>query len=111
MVKFALLGAGLIGRIHASNITAHPRATLRYVYDVNSVASEQAASRFGAQVAFSVEEVWAANDVDTVLIASSTNTHAALLSSAIKANKPVYCEKPIDVDMECIRYSAHPHIK
>lgn len=103
MVKFVLFGAGLIGSIHASNITAHPRATLRYVYDVNRAASEQAASRFGAQVASSVEEVWAANDVDAVLIASSTNTHAGLLSSAIKANKPVYCEKPIDVDMERVK--------
>src|SRR6516162_133039 len=103
MGKFGLFGAGLIGSIHASNIAAHPRATLRYVYDVNSAASEQAASRFGAQVASSVEEVWAANDVDAVLIASSTNTHAALLSSAIKANKPVYCEKPLDVDMERVK--------
>ncbi|HEY7125748.1 MAG TPA: inositol 2-dehydrogenase [Ktedonobacterales bacterium] len=103
MVQFALFGVGLIGTIHASNITAHPRATVRYVYDVNSAASEQAASRFGAQAASSVEEVWAANDVDAVLIASSTNTHAALLSSAIKANKPVYCEKPIDVNMERVK--------
>lgn len=103
MVKFALFGAGLIGSIHASNITAHPRATLRYVYDVNRAASEQAASRFGAQVASSAEEIWAAHDVDAVLIASSTNTHAALLSSAIKTNKLVYCEKPIDVDMERVK--------
>lgn len=103
MVKFVLFGAGLIGSIHASNITAHPRATLRYVYDVNRAASEQAASRFGAQVASSVEEVWAANDVDAVLIASSTNTHAGLLSSAIKANKPVYCEKPIDLNIERVK--------
>lgn len=106
MVKFALFGAGLIGSIHASNITTHPRATLRYVYDVNRTASEQAASRFGTQVASSVEEVWAANDVDAVLIASSTNTHVALLSSAIKANKPVYCEKPIDVDLERVKAAA-----
>jgi myo-inositol 2-dehydrogenase/D-chiro-inositol 1-dehydrogenase len=57
------------------------------------------AGRFGARIAGSVEEIWAADDVDAVLIASSTNTHADLLSSAIQAGKPVYCEKPIDMDL------------
>src|ERR1700736_4340387 len=103
MVKFALFGAGLIGSVHANNIAAHPRATLQYVYDVSSAAAERAASRFGAQVASSPEEVWAADDVDAVLIASSTNTHDALLSSAVKARKPVYCEKPIDLNIERVK--------
>ena len=103
MVKFALFGAGLIGSVHANNIAAHPRAILRYVYDVNSAAAEQVASRFGTRVASSPEEVWAADDVDAVLIASSTNTHAVLLSSATKARKPVYCEKPIDLNIERVK--------
>src|SRR5438105_14052750 len=103
LVKFALFGAGLIGRVHANNIAAHPRATLQYVYDINTQAAEQIASCLGAQVASTPEEIWAANDVDAVLIASSTNTHADLLSGAVKAHKPVYCEKPIDLNMERVK--------
>ena len=103
MVKFALFGAGLIGSVHANNIAAHPRATLRYVYDVNAEAAQRVASRCAARVASSPEEVWAANDVDAVLIASSTNTHAALLSAAIKAGKPTYCEKPVDLNIERVK--------
>jgi myo-inositol 2-dehydrogenase/D-chiro-inositol 1-dehydrogenase len=103
MVKFALFGAGFIGKIHASNIAAHPRATLQYVYDINTEAAEQLASRLGAQVASTPEDIWATNDVDAVLIASSTNTHAALLSDAIKSHKPVYCEKPIDLNIERVK--------
>jgi myo-inositol 2-dehydrogenase / D-chiro-inositol 1-dehydrogenase len=38
-----------------------------------------------------------------VLIASSTNTHADLLSGAIRAGKPAYCEKPIDLDIERVK--------
>jgi myo-inositol 2-dehydrogenase/D-chiro-inositol 1-dehydrogenase len=41
--------------------------------------------------------------VDAVLIASSTNTHAALLSNSVKARKPVYCEKPIDLNIERVK--------
>jgi myo-inositol 2-dehydrogenase/D-chiro-inositol 1-dehydrogenase len=41
--------------------------------------------------------------VDAVLIASSTNTHADLLSGAIQAGKPTYCEKPIDLDIQRVK--------
>ena len=103
MIKFALFGAGMIGSVHAKNIAAHPRVTLQYVYDINTEAAKQIASRLGAHVASSPEEIWAANDVDAVLIASSTNTHAALLSGAVKARKPAYCEKPIDLNIERVK--------
>ena len=103
MTKFALFGAGFIGKVHANNIAAHPRAELQYVYDINSEAAEQLASRLGAKIASSPEEIWTADDVDAVLIASSTNTHADLLSSAIQAQKPIYCEKPIDLNISRVK--------
>jgi len=103
MTKFALFGAGFIGKVHANNIAAHPRATLQYVYDINTGAADQLSSRLDAKIASSPDEIWTADDVDAVLIASSTNTHADLLSGAIQAHKPVYCEKPIDLNMERVK--------
>src|SRR6185503_15073480 len=102
MIKFAQFGAGFIGKIHGANIATHPKAGLTYIYDVNTAAAEQLAAQVGAQVAASPEEIWASN-VDAVLIASSTNTHAELLSASIKAGKPVYCEKPIDLDIDRVK--------
>ncbi len=102
-MNFALFGAGFIGTVHGNNIAAHPRANLRYVYDVNVPAAEQLATRLNVKVAGSPEEIWRADDVDAVVIASSTNTHADLLSSAIRSGKPVYCEKPIDLDIERVK--------
>ena len=43
MVSFAILGCGRIGRMHARNIKAHPRAELVAVYDV--VAQGRRATR------------------------------------------------------------------
>jgi myo-inositol 2-dehydrogenase/D-chiro-inositol 1-dehydrogenase len=102
MIKFGLFGAGFIGSIHGANIAAHPRAELAYVYDVYTEAAAKLAARFGAKVASSPAEIWA-SDVDAVLIASSTNTHADLLSAAMKTNKAVYCEKPIDLDINRVK--------
>ena len=102
MIKFAQFGAGFIGKIHGANIAKHPQAELTYIYDVNTAAAEQLAAQLGPQVAASPEEIWDSN-VDAVLIASSTNTHAELLSASIKAGKPVYCEKPIDLDIDRVK--------
>lgn len=102
MIRFALFGAGFIGSVHGANIAAHPRAELTYVYDVNPEAAKKLAARCGAKVAVSPAEIWA-SDVDAVLIASSTDTHADLLIAAIKADKAVYCEKPIDLNINRVK--------
>ena len=102
MIRFAQFGAGFIGKIHGANIANHSKSELTYIYDVNTAAAEQLAAQLGAKVASSPEEIWA-SDVDAVLIASSTNTHAHLLSDAIQAGKPVYCEKPIDLDINRVK--------
>ena len=69
MIKFALFGAGFIGKIHGANIAKHPQAELTYIYDVNAAAAEQLVAQLGAKVAASPDEIWA-SDVDAVLIAS-----------------------------------------
>ena len=102
MIKFAQFGAGFIGKIHGANIAKHPRAELTYIYDTDPAAAEELAAKLGAKVASSPDEIWASN-VDAVLIASSTNTHADLLSSAIQAGKPIYCEKPIDLNINRVK--------
>ncbi len=106
MMKFALFGAGFIGQVHGLNVAAHPRAQLGYVYDVNLAAAEKLAGLTGATVVSSPDDVWGASDVDAVVIASSTNTHADLLLSAIAAGKPVYCEKPIDLNIDRVKQVA-----
>ena len=105
MIKFAQFGAGFIGKIHGANIARHPGSKLEYIYDVSTAAAEDLAARLGAKVASDPEEIWA-SDIDAVLIASSTNTHADLLSCALRAGKPTYCEKPIDLDINRVKAVA-----
>ncbi len=102
MIEFGLFGAGFIGTAHAGNITQHPRATLAYVYDAHRATAEKAAARWGCKVASSPAEIWE-SDVDAVVIASSTNTHADLLSGALDAGKAALCEKPIDLDLARVK--------
>lgn len=103
MIRFALFGAGFIGTVHATNIVKHPDAQLTYIYDANPDVAKKGVERFGGQVATSPEQIWNAKDVDAVLIASSTNTHADLLSQAADAKKAVLCEKPIDLELNRVK--------
>ena len=99
MVKFAVLGCGRIGRMHALNLARHPQAELTWVYDVADAAASATAEATGARKARTVDEILGDRAVQAVLIASSTDTHLDLLVRAVEAGKAVLCEKPIDLDL------------
>ncbi|MSU24328.1 MAG: inositol 2-dehydrogenase [Opitutus sp.] len=98
MLTFAQFGAGRIGAIHAANLAATGATSLRYVIDVNAAAATALAAKYGARV---VDQSTALNDaaVDAVIVASSTDTHAALVIAAARAGKAIFCEKPIDLSL------------
>ena len=99
MINFSLMGAGRIGKMHAKFIAAHPKAKLKYVYDVNSQFAEEIAKLTGCSIASSPEEAIKSDDVGAVLIASATPTHTQFITMAAKAGKAIFCEKPIDLDI------------
>src|SRR5688572_18451678 len=84
MIRLAILGAGRIGQLHASNIASNVRAQLNYVYDPDADSAARMATQAGAKVA-TVSEILSAPDVDGVLITSPTTTHIELLTAAMKA--------------------------
>jgi len=47
MLKIAVLGCDRIGRMHAANIAAHPRASLVAVYDIHRPSAEAVAAEHG----------------------------------------------------------------
>ena len=99
MIRFTLIGAGRIGKIHAENIARHPQATLAYVADADQNAAADLARRWSAEVV-ALDAAVNRDDVDAVLIASSTDTHADWIERCAAAGKPVFCEKPLDLAME-----------
>ena len=99
MLRFAQFGAGRIGAIHAANLAALPETQLLYVVDVNVEAARTLALKHGAQVG-RVDAALADPNVDAVIIASSTDTHADLAIAAARAGKAIFCEKPIDLSLQ-----------
>ena len=92
--------------MHAANIAAHPRAELATVYDIDQSSAEAVAARHGVRASGSADEVFASADVDAVLVATVTDTHADYIEKAVAAGKPVLCEKPIDLSLERVNRCA-----
>jgi myo-inositol 2-dehydrogenase/D-chiro-inositol 1-dehydrogenase len=98
MMSFCLIGAGFIGPVHAANIAAHPRATLKYVVDLDRAAAERVAGKHGGAVA-TMAEALADPRLDAVVICTPPRSHASLIEMAALAGKAIFCEKPIDLDL------------
>ena len=101
-VRFGLLGAGRIGKVHARAIRSDPNAELVAVADVIPPAAEALAREYGCDIR-SIEAIEAAADVDAVVICTPTDTHADLIERFARAGKAVFCEKPIDLDVGRVR--------
>lgn len=115
MTRFALLGCGRMGMTHAGILARLEETSLVRVYDIDGAAAAAAAKRHGAAAAASPAAAVEAGDVDAVLVASATPTHAGFIELAVRAGKPVLCEKPIDLDVARVRACqevvvAHPDV-
>lgn len=100
MIRFGLFGCGRIGRMHAANIARHPDMALSQVFDVVEAAARETASSFGASAVSAPDAILEGTEVDAVMIATSTDTHADLIEAAARAGKAIFCEKPIDLSIE-----------
>jgi myo-inositol 2-dehydrogenase / D-chiro-inositol 1-dehydrogenase len=99
MIGFCLVGGGFIGPLHAANIATHAKARLSWVVDLDAVAAQRLAGRFGARASVDLNAALSDPAVGAVMICTPPRTHAALIERAAHAGKAVFCEKPVDLDL------------
>lgn len=103
-VNIGVIGAGRIGRVHAEHL-AHriPEANVVAIADVALDAAQECAAALHIPfVAADHRAVLTHPDVEAVVICSSTDTHAQFIEAAAEAGKHIFCEKPIDYDLQKI---------
>ncbi|WBO68586.1 Gfo/Idh/MocA family protein [Streptomyces camelliae] len=104
-VRIGVAGAGVMGADHVN--TLHRCVSGAEVVSVADVDEERAAAvagPAGARPAGDGYALIADPDVDAVVIASHDTTHADLAIAAVRAGKPVLCEKPLAPTTQgCVR--------
>jgi myo-inositol 2-dehydrogenase/D-chiro-inositol 1-dehydrogenase len=103
-LRFGVIGAGRIGRLHARHLSHRiARADLVMVSDIVEEAARRCAQECRiAQCSTDYHDILQHPDIEAVLICSSTDTHAQIIEEAASAGKHIFCEKPIDHDLRKI---------
>ncbi len=103
-LNVVVIGAGRIGRLHAENlVTRISGARLSGIADVALETAREIATELNIPTAVAdYRDLLADPSVDAVLICSSTDTHTQIIQEAAAAGKHVFCEKPIDYDLDRI---------
>ena len=100
-MKIGLIGAGRIGTYHAGILAGHPAVDELLVTDAIAVRAEAVADSIEIASAVALDRLF--SESDGILIASPTDTHAAMLIRASEIGVTAFCEKPIALDLESTR--------
>ncbi|GGO39895.1 Gfo/Idh/MocA family protein [Streptomyces lasiicapitis] len=106
-MRIGLIGTGRIGTFHSAALVRRPEVDSLVVADVDASRAADLAARVGAEAAPSVDALFAAAGsqgtagagVDALVITAATSAHAELIGRAARAGLPVFCEKPIALDL------------
>lgn len=104
--KFAVLGAGRIGQVHAQAISSVPTAQLVAIAEPFAEAAKAMQDKYGCAIQ-TIDEILVNSEIDAVVICTPTDTHSNLIEQFCRAGKAVFCEKPVDLDVaranECMK--------
>jgi myo-inositol 2-dehydrogenase/D-chiro-inositol 1-dehydrogenase len=99
-MRIGVIGVGRIGAMHAGGLASQDEVDQVILADVDRPRAESVAADLGLE-SMTLEEIF--GKVDAVVIAAATSAHAQLIEAAADARLPMFCEKPIAVDIGATR--------
>ena len=105
MINVGIIGAGRIGKVHCESIMRYVKsATVKAIADpFLTDETKDWAKGLGVNEFYTdYHKILEDKDIQAVLICSSTDTHSTISLEAIAAGKHIFCEKPIDHDVNKI---------
>lgn len=106
MMNIGIIGAGRIGKVHAESVMRFVKnATVKAIADpfMNEQTIAWAKEMGINEIYTDYNKILEDKDIEIVLICSSTDTHSKISLEAIEAGKHIFCEKPIDHDVNKIK--------
>ena len=106
MIKVGIIGAGRIGHVHGESISKFVKnATVKTIADpfMNEKTEAWAKSIGIENTTKDYHDILNDPEIEAVLICASTDQHSPLSIEALRAGKHVFCEKPIDHDVNKIK--------
>lgn len=104
-LKIGIIGAGRIGKLHAGNIIKNfsSKVEIKSIADVHTDKIKDWALGAGIKNVYDdYKKILNDPEIDAVIVCSSTNTHSIISIEAANAGKHIFCEKPVDFDLDRI---------
>ncbi len=96
MLRYGLIGCGMMGQEHIDNIDLVEGATITAIADPDPGMRAAAQARVpGATVFSDYKEMLSADLCDVFVVVSPNDTHHQVLLDLLPLGKPVLCEKPL----------------
>ena len=95
IIKFGIIGCGMIAGTHAQALNNVDGAMLCGVFDQNEIRAIEFASKYGIRSYNSLEEMLNDNEIEAVCICTPSGLHAEQAIAALSAGKHVVLEKPM----------------
>lgn len=95
MIRYGLIGAGMMGQEHIRNIALLEGAEVAAVADPDAAMRSAAMATSGGQGFADAEALIAADVADVFLIASPNDMHAGMVQRLLATDKPILVEKPL----------------
>lgn len=105
-LKMAIIGAGVMGQMHARTVAECDSAELAAIVDLNKEAGEAAAAAFGARYISSIEEALQDESIQAYTVALPDRHHVEAASQVLRKGKAVLLEKPMADTLEGARKIA-----
>ena len=101
-IRFGLIGAGRMGKVFANTLAySVAEADLVAVADPDAATLDEVAARYGIPTSYTdYHELLAQKDIEAVVVASPTGTHAEVITAAAQAGKQIFSEKPLSQDLK-----------
>ncbi|MFJ1968590.1 Gfo/Idh/MocA family oxidoreductase [Streptomyces sp. NPDC087903] len=97
-MRIGVIGTGRIGTIHANTLSRNREVGSLILTDADPSRAQDLAHRLGETAAPGIDEIFRWG-VDAVVITTATSAHAELIGRAARSGLPVFCEKPIALDL------------
>jgi predicted dehydrogenase len=95
-VRFGLVGLGTWGKVHADTYSAHPRACLAAVCDLDEERGRKAAAHYGVTHIYTdYRKMLSDNEIDAVAVVTPDFAHREVIVEAARAGKHIIVEKPL----------------
>ena len=102
IINIALFGLGRIGQMHANNLINHKDFNLKYIFDKDQKLTKKLSKKYNSIGIQNPKIAFKDKNIKCIFIASSTNTHLKFIEEAVVNRKVVFCEKPLDLDLNKI---------